>query len=348
MPSINLSYEKIESLISEISLGGKMVSVLKEDGEPIVVFIAHCTGLDKARAELEYEKSYERAVEEGFLTAEETRELLVRKGVLEEVDPEKIERLESKIKGQEAYLAKLTRVPSRKNDAIDNLNRLKEELQQLLLKKEEGADFSADRIAAEQKYLYMTWRCTRNPYNKELYWLTKEDFDNESDLILRRNLFIETIKLSSGLSLETLRYLARNNIWRIRYLTSMKTGISLFGVELPNYSTDQLALAYWSHYYQSVYEMMPEDKPPEIIVEDDAALDAYMKSYMEEMERDATSARESKQMGSGVKSAWDHGETLVMKSNPLYEDVEYTETVESVRNKNKTDVKPKNPKSKKR
>jgi hypothetical protein len=89
--------------------------------------------------------------------------------------------------------------------------------------------------------------------------------------------------------------------------------------------------------------MMPEDRPADSLIEDDAALDAYMKSYMEEINRESSAAREGKQRG-GTKSAWDHGETLVMRSNPLYEDIEYSETIESIRNKDSTNIKPKSPK----
>jgi len=345
MPALELSYEEIESRISEISLGGKIVSVLDEQGHDRVFFLAHCCGLDKALSEMEYQKSFKRSIDEGFLTSKETRELLIHKGILQEVAAEEIEALEEQIRGQEAYLAKLTRVPARRNTTLENIERMKDKLQALLLKREEGIEYSAERVAAEHKFLYMTWRCTRDPYSKELFWSTRQAFDKETDLILRRNLFIEVIKLSSGTEVKILRYLARNNFWRIRYLTSVKTGVSLFGVELPYYTIDQLALAYWSHYYNSIYEMLPEDRPPDYIIEDDEALDAYMKSYMDEQNRDASAARESKQQGKGVKSAWDHGETLVMRSNPVYEDVEYSETVESIRNKKTSDMKLKNPKS---
>lgn len=347
MPTVELSYEEVDSLISEISIGGKLLPIKTADSSITIIFLAHCTGLHKLRADFEYKQAYNKAIEEGFLTSEETRSILLSKGILEEVDSNEISKLETKIKAQELYVSKLTRVPSRREEAIKNLNRMKDDLSALLYKKEEGLDFSAEKIAFEQKYLYMTWCGTRDPFTKDLYWPTKKEFDSERDLVFRRAVFLETIKLSGGTGVSTIRYLARSNIWRIRYLASVKTGESLFGIPVYEYSTDQLSLSYWSQYYQSVYEMLPDDKPPDDIIEDDAALDAYMKSYFDNLNREATSARESKQKGKGVKSAWEHGETLVMKSNPLYEDIEYSETVESIRNKNKIDLKPKNPFSKK-
>ena len=88
---------------------------------------------------------------------------------------------------------------------------------------------------------------------------------------------------------------------------------------------------------------MPDDRPQESVIEDDASLDAYMKSYMDDQANEATASRESKNRGGGVKSAWDHGETIVMRSNPVYEDVEYSDTIESMKNKRSTDLKVKQP-----
>jgi len=348
MATIELPYEKVESLINEVSFGGKLVSIDGSRGiSSRLIFLMHCTGMDKMVADFEYQKSYDKAIREGFLTSDATREILIRKGIMVNADDE-VEKLESKIKAQEAYLSKLTRVPARRQATIDNIEALRLELEDKLREREVGLEYSADKIAFENKYLYMAWCGARDPFTKERIWPTREEFNKETDLVFRRGLFLEAIKLSGGMAVGTLRYLARNNAWRIRYLTAVKTGESLFGKGIPDYTVDQLSLAYWSHYYQSIYEMMPEDRPHEQIIEDDAALDAYMKSYMEDLHRENTSARESKHKGQGVKSAWDHGETLVMRSHPLYNDIEYSETIESVRNKDKTSISDKGPGSKKR
>ena len=57
-------------------------------------------------------------------------------------------------------------------------------------------------------------------------------------------------------------------------ITAVKTSDPLFGIPISDYSVDQLMVLYWSHYYQSIYEMLPDDRPEETIIEDDAALDA--------------------------------------------------------------------------
>ena len=84
--------------------------------------------------------------------------------------------------------------------------------------------------------------------------------------------------------------------------------------------------------------MMTNDRPPDSIIEDDAALDAFMKNYFEEREREATASRERKRKDSGkIASAWDHQEVIVTKSNPISGDVKYSEPKESSRNKDRTD-----------
>ncbi len=115
-------------------------------------------------------------------------------------------------------------------------------------------------------------------------------------------------------------------MWRIRYVTATKTGDSLFGVPISEYSVDQLTLLYWSHFYQSIYEMMPDERPADTIIEDDQALDAYMKDWHSDRNRDAAASKAKKNKHYGQNSAWDHEETLVMRSNPMHEDIEYTET----------------------
>ena len=86
-------------------------------------------------------------------------------------------------------------------------------------------------------------------------------------------------------------------------------------------------LMYWSHYYQSINEMLPDDRPSDEIVEDDQALDAYMKDWQADKNREQSASKAKKNNRYGDKSAWDHGETLVMRSNPMHKDIEYSDTL---------------------
>ncbi len=346
MASFELPYEKVDSLVNEISIGGKIVPVETINGSKKTIFLSHCSLEENLYSSAVYDETYNKAIEEGFLTAAETEDNFIMRGIYEAVDEKKVADLKSKIEGQEKLLEKMTRVPARRERVINNIKGMKGRLSDMLNEKEVYLEYSAERKAHEERLLFLCWRGVRDPLTRELYWPTKKDFDKEKDIVFRRNAFNEHIKMSVGIDSTTLRYIARHNLWRIRYTTSVKTGISLFGVELPNYSVDQLSLAYWSYYYQSIYDMMPDEKPSDEIMEDDAALDAFMKSYMEEQGRDAATSKGKKGTKSGVKSAWDYGETIVMSSNPMYKDIPYTPTIEAARNKTEVAVRDKGKKTK--
>jgi hypothetical protein len=104
-----------------------------------------------------------------------------------------------------------------------------------------------------------------------------------------------------------------------------------------------LNLAYWSNFYQNIYEMMPKDRPTDSIIEDDAALDAYMKSYYEERNREDASERAKTQVQAnrGTLSAFDREEVIITRSNELYEDIDYDKPREAQRIKDRSDIKKK-------
>jgi hypothetical protein len=182
---------------------------------------------------------------------------------------------------------------------------------------------TAETKAEEAKLLYLCWSHCYDFDTEELYWTEYKEFTTESDLKFREGLVSEFILFYSGIPTARIRAIARNNLWRIRYVTSLKTSEPLFGVSTSEYSNDMLNLAYWSHYYQNIYEMMPEDQPSENIIEDDEALDAYLSDYYKERTQDIASRKSKRQMGRGKLSAFDSQEVIVTKANELYEDIEY-------------------------
>ena len=89
--------------------------------------------------------------------------------------------------------------------------------------------------------------------------------------------------------------------------------------------------------------MMPKDRPPDLIIEDDDALDAYMKSYYEERNREDATERSKyqNQQNRGTLSAFDREEVIVTRSNELYEDIEYDRPREAQKIKGRADIKKK-------
>jgi hypothetical protein len=108
-----------------------------------------------------------------------------------------------------------------------------------------------------------------------------------------------------------------------------------------------LNLAYWSHFYQNIYEMLPEDQPSHDVIEDDESLDAYLEDYYRERKKD-NYARRSRSGHKGRLSAFDSEEVIVTRSNELYEDVDYDDPKEARSIKDRNEVRKLTKSSKKR
>jgi hypothetical protein len=323
---MTLSYEELDRAIGEINAGQKVVYVNNEAGEEVPVLFRHPSHKDKEISFFVYNEAIRKGKEEGLLSNTEMEELAKTRTFFSEENSEKLKKLESKIKGQKVLLAKTTRVPARRNRVKEVIDRLEKEASSLRYIRDSYLENTRERKAAESRLLFLTHKSTFNPLEDVLYWKEYKDFEDEKDVLFRREVFTNFVIFYHGLSSTIIRYIARSNLWRIRYTTAVKTGANLFGTSINEYTTDQLMLVYWSNYYQSIYEMMSDDRPPESIIEDDAALDAYMKDWHAEKSRDDAASKGAKSQY-GKPSAWDKGEVLVFKSNSMYEDIEYSETL---------------------
>jgi len=323
---MDLSYDQLEKFIHEISAGQKIVHVKNFKQKEVPLLFKYPTHRDRELAEFFYRLAYKEAQNEGLPTIEELSELTKQRKLFPLEDQEKLESLEAKLKGQQAVLAKTTRVPARRERLSKIVEDLEKQIVDLKHKRDGYLDNSCERKATEEKLLYLSWCCTYDPFEDRLFWETYKSFKDETDILFRRNAFTEYIIYYHGLGTKTMRYIARSTLWRVRYVAALKTGNDLFGCPIKDYTNDQLMLSYWSNYYQSIYEMLPDDRPPDSIIEDDAALDAYMKDWHADRNRESTASR-SKNKKYGKPSAWDHNETLVMKSNEVYDDVEYSKTI---------------------
>jgi hypothetical protein len=88
--------------------------------------------------------------------------------------------------------------------------------------------------------------------------------------------------------------------------------------------------------------MMPKDRPPDNVIEDDDALDAYMKEYYEERTREEAAERDKSRLGNkGKLSAFNKEEVIVTKAHELYEDIDYNTPREAQMIKDKAAVRKK-------
>ncbi len=323
---VDLSYEDLDKYIGEVCAGQKIIYPENAERKEVPVLLRHVTQRDRDLSTHIYRRALKEAEEEELPSLAQMEVMIEERHLFSEADRQALVKLESKLSGQKAILAKTTRVPANRVRLHTIISNIETEIMELRLRKERLYDFTRERKATEERMLYLTWRGARDPFTEELYWKTYEDFKNEKDFLFRKRVFVEFTIFYYGIDQAAIRCVARSGLWRIRFVNAMKTGESLFGRPMSEYTTDQLMVCYWSNFYQSIYEMMPDDRPPEQVIEDDAALDAYMKDWSAERSREAT-ASQSKKNKYGMPSAWDFGEALVMKSNDNYEDVEYSQTL---------------------
>jgi len=249
----------------------------------------------------------------------------------------KLKKLKGQLEAQEILLGKTTRVKANQERIKNIINRIRHEINEIQFKKQSKMMLSADTKAEEERSFYICSRCVYKD-DGSLFWLAYKDALNEKRLELRDAILLAFLRFNAGLPTPIIRELSRSSVWRIRYVNSVKTSDPLFGAAAADYTTDQLNLSYWSNYYQNIYEMMPEDRPSDVVIEDDDALDAYMKTYYQERTQE-DAARRSKSKTSGKLQAFDAEEVIVTASNELYEDIEYDKPREARRLKDRVDLK---------
>ena len=192
--------------------------------------------------------------------------------------------------------------------------------------------------AAERRTLYFISKCVLDFDTEKPYWKCVSDFEDLTDESFKFDTVTEFIQFVSGVPVAVIRQIARSGSWRVRYAAGKKLGVDLFGRAIKDFTVDQLNLIQWSDYYAGINEMLPEDRPPESIIEDDVALDAYMEEYFEERNREDVARKHSKGRSSKMKSAFDHDEVIVTKAHPLYKDIKYSKTPKKLQDSEKVTV----------
>lgn len=332
---MQLTHEEVEEYLESVSTSSKIIDI----DNKIIVFKYPSVQL-RMRSRRIYKSEFDKSIKEEMLTNDQMADLIKERNLISDADRKQLSKLESQIEAQRVLLAKTTIVKA-------NQTRIKGVLRELESKKavidnKERSKFAmtAETRSEEAKVLYLCHGSTFIFETDELYWKTFEVFKQESDYLFRQSVLAEFVYFYTGIKTSIIRALARSNLWRIRYITSVKTGDSLFSVPIADYSSDMLNLVYWSHYYQNINEMMPEDQPPDGIVEDDEALDAFMKDYYNERTKDIAERKYNKGTKSKL-SAFNQEEVIVARTNELFEDIVFDEPREAAAIKNKPMVKKK-------
>jgi len=329
---MDLTNNELEQYLVDIFSGKKYV-----DMEGKLLLFKFPDNDIKQRANIVYQKSFTDAVKGGMLPLIELEELVSKRNIITVKEIQKLNKLKNQLEAQEILLGKTTRVKANQDRIKQIINRLYTEIRQIEFKKNSKLLMSAENKAEEEKNFYVCSRCVYDE-DLNLYWSTYEQAQKEKNIEFKDKILLDYIIFNSGLPAIIIREVARSSLWRIRYISSVKTSESLFGCPTSDYTVDQLGLMYWSNYYQNIYEMMPEDRPSELTIDDDDSLDAYMKAFYEERNREDASRR-SKSNRSGKLSAFDSEEVIVTRSHELYEDIEYDKPREALKIKDRVDIK---------
>jgi len=331
---MDLTSEEVERYLNRIFTGTELFNL---NGK--LFMFKHPDNMLRLLADLTYDKALKRALDSGMLSTSDLEELIKKRNLFTQADQDKLEELLAQKHAQEVVLSKTIRVKARQDRIKTIIVGINEKIQELEYKRTSKLALSADSKAEEERALYLCWACSTDEDGNKC-WDTFDSMLKEKDLDYRDSILMGFLRFKAGINTVIVRHLARHSLWRIRYVTSQKVSDPLFGVPTSQYTNDMLNLAYWSNFYQNIYEMMPKDRPSDNIIEDDDALDTYMKAYYEERNREESAERDKNKLGNvGKLSAFNKEEVIVTKAHELYEDIDYTKPREAQMIKDKASIK---------
>lgn len=330
---MDLSQEEFDRYLNIIILGKLIVFI-----NNVEFTLEQPTNFIKMKGDVVYQNAYKEAISEGLLPRKKLEQIIKDRNIISDEEQLELSKLESKLEAQKILLSKTTKVKANQDRIKKIISELEDSIFSIKEKELSKLMMSAETKAQEDRYNFLCSSCVYK--NNKLVWSSYHDYLKETNLELKNELLPQFISFYNGIDTSIIRYIARSGAWRIRYITSSKVSDPLFGRPTTEYTIDMLNLTFWSNYYQQVYELLPEDRPPDNIIEDDESLDAYMDSFYEEQKKESM-ARKAKRKTSGKLSAFDQEEVIVTKSNELYEDIKYDKPREAQRIKDKTDIRKK-------
>jgi hypothetical protein len=322
--SINWSVEQLQEAIDEIISGERLVEIQTKTKETIVVLFKYPARSDIRISDLKMKQTVQMAINKyNLMTEEQMLKVIEEKNIWTERDKEIVEELKEKIDKWKGKLKNPDLTPTMQITAAEAIKSFEEKIFEAEYKKEVMLANTADRKGRQEKYEYLAWCSSYNIETGERIWSNYLTYCSIMDTTLKNNLLSEFIRYLSGKKTEEVRYIARSNLWRISYVIAQKTNTPLFPRAVVDLTPDQTNLAWWTGYYDGIWQMMPEDIPDEATIEDDEALDSYMESLHKERSKERQDAKKDKKNPFGVKSARHMKEQLMMRANPDYFDSVY-------------------------
>jgi len=315
--------EQLQKVIDEITSGERLVTAESASGDTYVLF-KYPTRKYIRLSDIELDRTKNRAVQDKFLTEAQMMEQITKRGIWTEKDEKAVKARHLEIEVMQKKVASPDIQEYVKEHFKEKIAKTEEEIYKLEYKKEVMMVNTAERKARQAKYEYLVWVCSYDPFTERRVWDDYLTFCRLTDTKLKYSLLGLLLKYLGGRTTEEIRYIARSNLWRFNYVLAQKINTPLFPKSVIELTPDQANLSWWSGYYQSIYEMMPDDQPDDDTINNDVDLDKYMESLHKERTKDRQAARTRKRFGSS--SAMHMKEVLVMRSNPDYWDLEYDNT----------------------
>ena len=263
-----MSPEEIEKANGKIAWGGRFIQAKDSSGTKHVLVIKSLSIRQRNFVNFIYDDALSEARSNGVMTKFDLYNKYKAKGIWTPLDDEKIEKLEEQIK-------KLNEIANhakgREKKRFDiQIKKMTADYNNVANKRFDLFSQSAETYANEMQSLGLVFCSTHNDQGERI-WNNWDDFLNNSDSLLILNV-LSSIKNIDTFTLKEIREIARSTSWRFRWNGAKGVG-DLFGKSVCEFDAEQQSLLYWSQVYDSVYESM--ERPPEDIIDDDAALDKW-------------------------------------------------------------------------
>lgn len=154
-------------------------------------------------------------------------------------------------------------------------------------KKSTYTKYSAEAIAEVNKNYKLVYYCCFDRNTDKRIWDSFEEFMNEKNRLAVIVILREVCSFFSGFHQTVLRKIARNVMWRTKWISATKTGSPIFPGNVGEWDMNKSMLCYWSNFYDSVYA--GHERPEEYVINDDEFLD----NWLENKSKGAGAAQES-------------------------------------------------------
>jgi len=270
-----LSFQKRQILTRRISYGKLYGRVEFQNKEIDVVFSDPSLELN-TKADWVYSKFYETNKDSG-LTLEESYKILTQEKKWSDKEEKEMGVLEKDISKLNDYLRENPYNKAMQYAIKEQITKGQNRIVELWSQKNQLRNSTVEYLAevARQKYIVQH---IAQPSN--LHFSLGLSSNDEWQNLLKFPYFQGVLRVyyfeESGISESQIRQLARNDPWRLYWVTSKDTGTSLFPHSAVEFTEYQYSLVVWSKIYDFAYES--SNRPSDETIEDDVKFDAWYKA----------------------------------------------------------------------